>query len=155
MDYKDFLEEKKKIENLPEADQKTYYEHWLETHTEKSVVRVCMTNAYARILYIEGYFRETMEALMPVIINYYAYPYCKEVILCFNLMGLAVNCEAEYDLARHFFQMALQIAKDHEETSEYAKEYNNIGLTCVSTRTHQPSVVIINSSWNGQRLPLP
>ena len=25
--------------------------------------------------------------------------------------------------------MALQIAKDHEETSEYAKEYNNIGLT--------------------------
>ena len=66
---------------------------------------------------------------MPVIMNHHAYPYCVEMITCFNQMGLAVNCEAERSLARHFFQMALDIAREHQVISVYAKEHNNIGLT--------------------------
>ena len=129
MDHEDFLKEKEKIEKLPESDQKEYYIHWLELHTEKTVARVAAILNYARILYREGAFRKVMEVLMPVILNHHAYPYCEEIITCFNQMGLAVNCEAEYSLARHFFQMALDIAKEHHVTSVYAKQHNNIGLT--------------------------
>ena len=129
MEQEDFLKEKEKIEKMPESDQKAYYMRWLETHSEKTTARVEVTLNYARILYREGAFRKVMEALMPIILNHHAYPYCEAMITCFNQMGLAVNCEAEYTLARHFFQMALEIAKEHQVTSVYAKEYNNIGLT--------------------------
>ncbi len=129
MNHEIFLKEKAQIEQLPEAEQKAYYIRWLEVHPEKTVSRVEATLSYARILYREGAFRQVMEALMPVVMNHHAYPYCEELITCFNQMGLAVNCESEYTLARHFFQLALEMAEAHHVTSVYAKQHNNIGLT--------------------------
>ena len=102
-----FQKEMEKIEKLPESAQKVYYQRWLETHAEKSVDRVCMTLNYAGLLYGEGAFRQVMEVLMPIVLNHHAYPYCEEIITCFNQMGLAVNCAAEYTMARHFFPLAL------------------------------------------------
>lgn len=129
MNHEMFLKEKTQIEKLPESEQKAYYIRWLEVHPEKTISRVDATLSYARILYREGAFRQVMEVLMPVVMNHHAYPYCEELITCFNQMGLAVNCESEYTLARHFFQLALELAETHHVTSVYAKQHNNIGLT--------------------------
>ena len=100
LDDQDFLKEKKQIEKLPDFEQKAFYIQWLGVHTEKTTARVTALFCYASILYREGDFRKVMEVLMPVVMNYQSYPNSPELVSCCNQMGLAVNCEAEYDLAR-------------------------------------------------------
>lgn len=111
LDDQDFLKEKKQIEKLPDFEQKAFYIQWLGVHTEKTTARVTALFCYASILYREGDFRKVMEVLMPVVMNYQSYPNSPELVSCCNQMGLAVNCEAEYDLARHYFQLALEAAE--------------------------------------------
>ena len=129
MNYETFLKEQEQIEQQPDAEKKAYYLRWLDVHKEKTAARVSATLGYARVLYREGAFRQVMEALMPVVMNHHAYPYCEDLITCFNQMGLAVNCESEYTVARHFFQLALELAEAHGVTAFYSKQHNNIGLT--------------------------
>ena len=129
MNQNAFLEEEAKIKQLPEEEQKAYYARWLEIHTEKTTAYVSASLRYAAILYREGAFRDVMEVLMPIALNYTAYPYSEDLISCMNQMGLAVNCESEYKLACKFFGIALQIAEEHNVISFYAKQHNNMGLT--------------------------
>ena len=129
LDDQDFLKEKKQIEKLPDFEQKAFYIQWLGVHTEKTTARVTALFCYASILYREGDFRKVMEVLMPVVMNYQSYPNSPELVSCCNQMGLAVNCEAEYDLARHYFQLALEAAEKQNLESVYSKLHNNIGLT--------------------------
>lgn len=140
MEHEDFLKEKEKIEKLSDPEQKEYYMRWLETHTEKTAARVAVYLNYARILYQEGDFRGVIDALLPVTLNRHAYPFCEEIVTCYNQMGLAVNCESEYSLARHYFQMALTIAEEHQITSVYAKQHNNIGLTYYDQRDFESAI---------------
>ena len=132
-----FLKEKEQIEKLPDAEQKTYYTRWLETHPEKSTSRVVASLEYAKILYREGDFRGVIEALLPITMNHHEYPFCEEIVTCFNQTGLAVNCESEYEVARHYFQLALDIAEEHHVTSVFAKQHNNIGLTYYDQRDYE------------------
>ena len=129
MDCAEFLKEKEQIDRLPDPEQEAYYVKWLENNREKTVTCVNATLSYAQVLYREGKFRECIDALLSVTFDHKAYPYCKALIACFNLMGLAVNCEAERGLARHYFQIALELAQEYQATEFYAKLHNNIGLT--------------------------
>lgn len=129
LDDQDFLKEKSQIEKLPDFEQKAFYIQWLDVHREKTTARVTALFCYASILYREGDFRKVIEVLMPVVMNYKSYPNSPELVLCCNQMGLAVNCEAEYELARHYFQLALEVAEKQNLESVYSKLHNNIGLT--------------------------
>ena len=129
LDDQDFLKEKSQIEKLPDFEQKAFYIQWLDAHREKTTARVTALFCYASILYREGDFRKVIEVLMPVVMNYKSYPNSPELVLCCNQMGLAVNCEAEYELARHYFQLALEVAEKQNLESVYSKLHNNIGLT--------------------------
>ena len=129
LDDQDFLKEKSQIEKLPDFEQKAFYIQWLDVHREKTTARVTALFCYASILYREGDFRKVIEVLMPVVMNYKSYPNSPELVLCCNQMRLAVNCEAEYELARHYFQLALEVAEKQNLESVYSKLHNNIGLT--------------------------
>ena len=61
--------------------------------------------------------------------DYHSYPYTTKLLSCFNLIGVATHCEAEYRFSRFFYETALKIAKENHEKFYYAFEYNNIVLT--------------------------
>ena len=63
--------------------------------------------------------------------DYHSYPYTPKLLSCFNLIGVATHCEAEYSVSRFFYETALKIAKENGEKFYYAFEYNNIALTYI------------------------
>lgn len=87
-----------------------------------------------------GDFRKTIEIMEPIVVDYQSYPYIPKMLSCFNLMGVATHCEAEYGVSRLLYETALKIAEEHDARFYYAFEYNNIALTYVAELNYEEAL---------------
>ena len=126
MTYNDFLIKQEQIKKLSVAEQKKFYEQLLQNKHDKTEIRVLASFYYGQLFYQEGNFRKTIEIMEPIIVDYQSYPYIPKILSCFNLMGVATHCEADYSVSRFFYETALKIAKENQEKYYYAFEYNNV-----------------------------
>ena len=129
MNIEEFLKQKEKIETLSSEEQKAFYEQFLKNKQDKTEVFVQAGFYCGQLYYQEGNFEKTIEIIEPIIVDYHSYPYTTKLLSCFNLIGVATHCEAEYRVSRFFYETALKIAKENHEKFYYAFEYNNIALT--------------------------
>ena len=137
MNYEAFLKEKERVECLSVQEQKDFYAKVLEEEQKESGVRMQAYFEYASLYYFEGDFRKAREVLEPFAISYQSYEYIPFMIKCFNLMGVASQCEGEYVLSRYFYKLALKIVEEHKELHYYAYEYNNIALTYIVEHNYE------------------
>ena len=140
MNYDDFLKEKEQIEKQSTEKQKIFYEQLLKNKQEKTEVRMYASFYYGRLFYQEGDFRKTIEIMEPIVVDYQSYPYTPQMISCFNLMGVATHCEAEYSVSRFFYETALKIARENDARFYYAFEYNNIALTYIAEQNYEEAL---------------
>lgn len=136
MNYDTFLKEKERVAQLSVQEQKDFYATILEEEQQESAMRLQAYFEYAVLFYYEGNFRKAREILEPFAISYQSYEYIPEMISCFNVMGVASQCEGEYVLSRYFYNLALRIVKEQKETHYYAYEYNNISLTYIAEQKY-------------------
>lgn len=136
MNYEDFLAKKEQIDALPVEEQKKFYEQLLKNRYDKTELRVYASFCYGRLLYQEGDFRKTIEIMEPVVVDHQSYPYIPQLLSCFNLMGVATHCEAEFRVSRFFYETALSIAKEHGTKFYYAFEYNNIAISYLAEQNY-------------------
>lgn len=137
MTYETFLKEKERVANLPVQEQKAFYAKILEEEQQESSIRLQAYFQYAVLFYYEGDFRKAREIMEPFAISYQSYEYIPEMIPCFNLMGVASQCEGEYVLSRYFYTLALKVIREHNEAHYYAYEYNNISLTYIVQENYE------------------
>ena len=140
MDYDVFVRKTEEIEKLPIEQQKAFYEKFLKEEQEKSSARVLASFNYGALLYREGNFGKIVELLEPIVVDYQSYPYSTKLVSCFNLIGVATHCETEHSISRFFFQEALKIVQEHEDTFYYAFEYNDIALTYLEQKNFQEAL---------------
>ncbi len=143
MNNDDFIKQKEKIEKLSTEEQKKFYEQLLKNKQEKTEVFVHASFCYGHLFYQEGDFEKTIETIEPIIVDYHSYPYTPKLLSCFNLIGVATHCEAEYSVSRFFYETALKIAKENCEKFYYAFEYNNIALTYIAEQNYTESLKIL------------
>lgn len=144
----DFFKQKEQIEKLSTGEQKKFYEQLLEKEQEKTEVRVYASFFLGQLFYQEGDFRKTIEIIEPIVVDYYSYPYTPKMLSCFNLIGVATHCEAEYSVSRFFYETALMIAKENCEKFYYAFEYNNIALTYIAEQNYEEAMKSIQLAEN-------
>ena len=137
MTYNDFLIKHEQIKKLSVAEQKKFYEQLLQNKHDKTEIRVLASFYYGQLFYQEGNFRKTIEIMEPIIVDYQSYPYIPKILSCFNLMGVATHCEADYSVSRFFYETALKIAKENQEKYYYAFEYNNIALSYTEEQNYE------------------
>ena len=137
MDFNDFQSQLEQIEELPAEEKKKYYKKLLEENRGKTELRVYASFCYGQLLYQEGDFEKTIEIIEPVIAEYQSYPYTPKLLSCFNLIGVATHCEAEYRVSRFFYETALKIAKENNARFYYAYEYNNIALAYTAEEKYE------------------
>lgn len=140
MNYDDFLKQNEKIEQLPTEEQKIFYEQLLENRQDKTEVRVHASFCYGHLFYQDGDFEKTIEIIEPVVVDYQSYPYTTKMLSCFNLIGVATHCEAEYSVSRFFYETALKIARENSEKFYYAFEYNNIALSYIAEQNYAEAI---------------
>lgn len=129
MNYDEFLKQKEQVDSLSAAEQKAFYAQFWENRKVKTTVRVYASFCYGQLFYQEGDFEKVIEIIEPIVVDYHSYPYTSKMLSCFNLIGVATHCEAEYRVSRFYYQTALQLAKENGERFYDAFEYNNIALT--------------------------
>lgn len=140
MKYDEFLKQNEKMEKLSIGEQKRFYEQLLKNKQDKTEVRVHASFCYGHLFYQEGDFRKTIEIMEPIVVDYQSYPYTTKILSCFNLMGVATHCEAEYSVSRFFYETALKIAKENDAGFYYAFEYNNIALTYIAEENYEEAI---------------
>ena len=148
MNYDDFLKQKEKIEKLSTEEQKAFYEQLLKNKQDKTEVRVHASFSYGQLFYQEGNFEKTIEIIEPIVVDYPSYPYTPKMLSCYNLIGVATHCEAEYRVSRFFYETALKIAKEKCERFYYAFEYNNIALTYIAEQNYMEALKSLELAEN-------
>ena len=143
MNIDTFQKEQERVAGLPVQEQKDFYANILETETQESGVRLEAYFQYAVLFYYEGNFRKAREILEPFAISYQSYEYIPRMISCFNLMGVASQCEGEYVLSRYFYTVALRIVRERDANQFYAYEYNNIALTYIAQKEYEKALKYI------------
>ncbi len=146
MNYDSFKKEKERVAELSEQEQKDFYANILQTETQESSVRLEAYFEYAALFYYEGNFRKAREILEPFAISYQSYEYVPLMISCFNLMGVASQCEGEYVMSRYFYTIALRIVEEQGADDYYAYEYNNISLTYIAQREYETALTYIQKA---------
>ena len=96
---------------------------------------------YGHLFYQEGDFGKTIEIIEPIVVDYQSYPYTPRMLSCFNLIGVATHCEAEYRVFRFFYETALKIARENDARFYYAFEYNNIALSYIMEQKYTEAVL--------------
>lgn len=140
MNYDDFLKQKEKIDELETDEQKKFYAQLLKNKYDKTKVRVHASFCYGHLFYQEGNFGKTIEIIEPIVVDYQSYPYTPKMLSCFNLIGVATHCEAEYSVSRFFYETALEIARENDEKFYYAFEYNNIALSYIAEQNYAQAI---------------
>ena len=140
MNYEEFLKQKEQWDMLSTEEQKKNYGNLLKNKQEKTEVRVHASFCYGQLFYQEGDFRKTIEIMEPLVVDYQSYPYTPKLLSCFNLMGVATHCEAEYSVSRFFYETALKIARENDARFYYAFEYNNIALTYIAEQNYEEAL---------------
>ena len=137
MNYITFMQERERIDKLSVEKQKEFYARVLEEEQAETSVRLEAYFDYAVLFYYEGDFRRTKEILEPFIISYQSYKYTPRMISCFNLIGVASQCEGEFVLSRYFYNLALRVIEERGESHYLAYEYNNIALTYIAEQNYE------------------
>lgn len=140
MNMDDFLKQKEKIDELDTEEQKKFYAQLLKNKHDKTEVRVNAGFCYGHLFYQEGDFGKTIEIIEPIVVDYQSYPYTPKMLSCFNLIGVATHCEAEYSVSRFFYETALKIARENDEKFYYAFEYNNIALSYIAEQNYAEAI---------------
>lgn len=143
MKTQDFLNEIEQIEKLSVEEQKNFYKTWLQEKDEKTENSVLVRFNYAKLFYQSGDFRKAIEILEPILLDYQSYPYTSNIISCFNLMGVATHCEAEYSVSRYYYRLALKIVQENKAQFYYSFEYNNIALTYIAQKNYENAMEYI------------
>ncbi len=138
-----FLNEKERVDKLPLQDQKEFYERVLKEEKEPTSVRLLTYFNYAVLFYYEGNFKRTIEIMEQFVISYQSYEYIPEMISCFNVTGVACQCEGDYVMSRFFYTLALKVVKEHDAEHFYAYEYNNIALTYIVQKNYTKALEYI------------
>ncbi len=146
MDHNTFLQEKERVAGLSVQEQKDFFARVLEEEQAESAIRLQAYFGYAVLFYYEGNFRRAREILEPFAFSYQSYEYIPEMISCFNLMGVASQCEGEYVLSRYFYNLALRIVEEQKETHYLAYEYNNISLTYIAEQNYETALQYIQKA---------
>ena len=136
MKYDTFLKEKERVAKLSVQEQKNFYAKLLEEETDPTSIRLQSYFQYAVLFYYEGNFKKTIEIMERFVISYQSYEYIPEMISCFNVAGVACQCEGDYILARHFYSIALKVCRQHNAANFYTYEYNNISLTYIAQKNY-------------------
>lgn len=137
MNYLTFMQERERIDKLSVEKQKEFYARVLEEEQAETPVRLEAYFDYAVLFYYEGDFRKTKEILEPFVISYQSYEYTPRMISCFNLIGVASQCEGEFVLSRYYYTLALRVIEERGETHYLAYEYNNIALTYIAEQNYE------------------
>lgn len=140
---RDFFEEMKQIGERSAEEQKAFYKYWMEKEQEKTEVRFLAHYHCARLAYLDGDFRRTIEIMEPIVLDYRSYPFSGKLISCFNLIGVATHCEREYSVSRFYYRIALKLAQENEEKLYYSFEYNNIGLSYIAQKNYRDAMEYI------------
>ena len=140
MNFDEFLKEKEKIEKLSIEEQKKFYEQLLKNKHDKTELYVYASFYYGHLFYQNGNFGKVIEIMEPIVMDYQSYPYTPKILSCFNLIGVAAHCEAEYSISRFFYKIALKIAKENSAKFYYAFEYNNIALTYIAEQNYTEAI---------------
>ena len=146
MTYEEFDKRCDELENAPLPERKTFFADVLAGETEKTDVRMMAFFRYALLLYREGDFRTAREILEPFIIDYKSYRYRPEIIACFNLVGVVAYYVQEYALSRFYIREGLKIAREHNEVSRYAYEYNNLAVTYLAQQDYEKALEAIREA---------
>ena len=146
MTYEEFDKRCDELENAPLLERKTFFADVLAGETEKTDVRMMAYFRYALLFYREGDFRTAREILEPFIIDYKSYRYRPEIIACFNLVGVGAYFVQEYALSRFYIHEGLKIAREHNEVSRYAYEYNNLAVTYLAQQDYEKALEVIREA---------
>ncbi len=146
MEYDTFLKEKERVSQLSVEEQKAFYANILKQERLESSIRLQAYFQYAVLFYYEGDFRKAREILEPFAISYQSYAYIPEMISCFNLMGVASQCEGEYVMSRYFYNVALKVVKEQQASRYFAYEYNNISLTYIAEGDYETALRYIQKA---------
>ena len=146
MTYEEFDKRCDELENAPLPERKTFFADVLAGEPEKTDVRMMAFFRYALLLYREGDFRTAREILEPFIIDYKSYRYRPEIIACFNLVGVVAYYVQEYALSRFYIHEGLKIAREHNEVSRYAYEYNNLAVTYLAQQDYEKALEAIREA---------
>ena len=107
---------------------------------DKTELYVYASFYYGHLFYQNGNFGKVIEIMEPIVMDYQSYPYTPKILSCFNLIGVAAHCEAEYSISRFFYKIALKIAKENSAKFYYAFEYNNIALTYIAEQNYTEAI---------------
>lgn len=143
MKSEDFRKEIELVEKLPVNEQINFYARVLNEEKEKTEVRLLAYFSLSYVYYTQGKFRKAINVVEPVIIDYEQYPYIPEMISIFNLIGICSHSEGEYRIARTFYRTAMTIAREQNEKSRYANEYNNIALAYIAEKNYKKGLEYI------------
>ena len=146
MTYEEFDKRCDELENAPLPERKTFFADVLAGETEKTDVRMMAFFRYALLFYREGDFLAAREILEPFIIDYKSYRYRPEIIACFNLVGVVAYYVQEYALSRFYIHEGLKIAREHNEVSRYAYEYNNLAVTYLAQQDYEKALEVIREA---------
>ena len=140
MNYDAFLAKDARVQTLPVAEQKAFYQECLEDGQSTPDVMVHASYNCGSLYFWEGNFRKAIELTEPIVMEYQSLPFSKTLLGCFNLMATAMQCETEYVESRFIYGVALQIAKEHREKGLYAREYNNIASVYVMEQRYEDAL---------------
>ncbi len=137
MDYEKLRNDKKNIDQLPLNKQKEYYLSTLNQIDTDSKAFAYVSYQLAKIYYCEGNFNTAKEYIYPIIYEYQNYPFIKEIVSSFNLMGIIFYYDGYYALSTSYHTQALNIAIAHQEKSLYSFEYNNIAINYIGEEKYE------------------
>lgn len=123
--------------------QRKFCEKVLQEEKEKSKVQFSAYFFLAITYYFNGEFEKARTIIEPRALDYQSYEYNHEIISAFNLLGLIAFYNEENILARYYYNLAMKIAKYHEDISRYTSEYNNIALSYIAQDRYDKALEMI------------
>lgn len=146
MEYEELINEVANINKLSLDEQKKYYRNLLDNPDNSSKMFVALSYYLGKVYYLEGNFNKAKECVYPVIYEYHSLPFVKEIISCFNIMGVILYYDGYFMLSRFYDELALKIAKENDYKSLYSHEYNNIAIDYMNEENFENALSAIEKA---------
>lgn len=140
MKYQELMKEVEGVGKLKLSEQENFYRDVLNESSNDLEVRVAATFYLGMAYYYEGNFNKAKEIIEPIILQYQSMPFVRELISAFNLMGVMLYYDGANVSSRYYYEIALQIAMEHEDVGHYCYEYNNISITYVKQEKYEEAL---------------
>ncbi len=140
MQYSEFINKVKDMDSLSLVEQEKFYQSILNENQFGSNIYVAATFYLGMVYYRDGKFSKAKKITMPIVVEYQNIPFTREIISCFNLMGVMYYYDGAHVLSRYYTQKALDIALEHGEKFRYAYEYNNISIDYMKENKYEEAL---------------